>query len=1318
MIRIIAESDRRRRACIPVAIALAILCLASSARAQNKILYTTQTNPPPPGVTAGANSYDPGQTWASEVCATSDVTQGFPFGAKIEWAPVLDPGQDAETTLAAVSGTVAYNPQPDESGYCQGGTCPGQPIPCSGPSFDCFSACGGFCDLSQGPSCVGGACPSPWTDPQVGFPLSCVNDAPCAACGGTCGALGRSRGDLQMTHPFGFDYDVAIAPDQSYLSLLSPGNLESIHVDPSDSTGQTAKSGFEDVVYPYLHATTPVNGTNKGWCTPDFSTRCSSSMPCPSGETCEGSINGLGLDPSTLPGTLGMETDHDLIPDNYQPHDGDRIAVFGRWIVDCGHGDKSGTPGWHTEIHPPLLVATARSTGSGDFGANCSAEQTCSSMIGRPFLISQQFGDGAFARHLEDEVEKLGCLEVTGPTVSAGIAAEGPFAGLPDCNLGLDGHCVCNGDLGCEACEIASCATLDACFAGIPFTCGASPPPFGAPCTTQLEERPQIDRVPFAGTQDMQYYIQPASGRLHPGDRMLAEWQMTARNGVNVALSNGGDAGVLVDVTLDHSNYHAATLPNRQDWVVDPGEIYPGFSLAGIGKFFVFIVAPIQTAIVNQGLFTDRYDAPQVPITGTPTSTFADQLDGTMQAADIDDSQPFPVSGRINVGWSRCSPGGPYVAECTGPTTTVNLNGAGSNDPDGNTISFDWSGGFVGGSATGEMPSVQFPGTGTFPVNLTVADNQTSTSCSTSATVRDTTPPTIAISQPAQTTYPHSATLTLNYAVTDVCTGVSSFTPTMDGLATLAGHGLQSGQAIDLSELAIGRHVFAIEATDNAGNTDRVSVTFTVLGVSRIAGSHLSDGPSGGVAVSSDENFVAFYSDATNLVAHDTNGLRDVFVADRGARTFERVSVSTSGAQANGPSQENGGSPALNANGMTVAFYSAATNLVDHDTNSVADVFVRDRTTGTTERVSVSTTGTQANGPSFFPTISADGRFVAFESLASNLVDNDTNGFADIFIRDRTNGTTERACGVQGDNASFSPSISADGMVVAFASAATNFVPGDTNGRIDIFVCNRSTGTTERVSIAGDGTQANGSSRSPAIDEDGSVVAFTSDASNLVAGDRNGLVDVLARDRLLGTTERISVSRTGGDADDASFAPAINSDGRYVAFASYATNLVAHDLNYTPDIFVRDRQTGVTRIADVRPDGEHGNRGTSSARPAISGDGVLVAFLSLSSNLAGRDSETTDVFLTTSPFLAPPTTGALATQDAVAPSTEALAHADCVGVCGAERVVGAADLITGVNIALGGLPLDVCSSFDADGDGMVTVGELIGGVHNALNGCP
>jgi hypothetical protein len=823
MIPTFAKSHRRRLACIPVALALAVLCLASSARAQNKILYTTQTNPAPPGVTAGANSYDTGQTWASKVCGTSDVKKGFPFGNNIEWAPVLDPGKDAETTLAAVSGTAVYNPDPGESGFCQGAMCPGQPVSCSSDS-DC-GACGGSCDLGQGPSCAGGSCPSPWTNPQVGSPIACVSDAPCAACGGTCAALGRSRGDLQMTHPFGFDYDASIAPDPAYLSLLSPGNVERTHLD---ATGQFATDGFGGIVYPFQHATTPAGSLTAGWCTPDFSTRCSDTIHCPNGGTCENIVNGLGLDPTAFPGVLGVETDHDLIPDNYQPLDGDRTVMFGRWIVDCGHGDEAGTSGWHTEIHPPLLLATGRSTGSGEFGANCSAEQTCTSLIGRPFLVSQQFGDGPFMKHMENELEKLGCVEVTGPVVSAIVDSQG-FAGLPDCNLGLDVHCVCNGDLGCEACEATSCAGLD--FLAIDA-------PFGSPCTTQIEERPQIDRVPFAGTQDMQYYVQPASGRLHPGDRMLAKWQVWARKGVNVALSNGGDGvGVLVDISLDHSKYNAATLPSRQDWVVDPGAIYPGFdSLAHFFEIFAVLIAPIQSIIIDQGLFTDRFDAPQVPSTALPNLTFADQLDPTAQAADIDDSQPYPVSGKINVGWFRCSPGGPYLAECTGPATTVSLSGAGS-DPDGNTVSFSWSGGFVGGSATGQTPSVQFPGpTAASPmpvtstVNLTVADSNTSTMCSTTAKIQDTTAPVIAITQPASTTYVHSATLTLNYTVTDVCTGVKSFTPTIDTFTTLAGHGLLSAQMINLlTELSLGPHTFSISAVDNAGNADASSVIFTII---------------------------------------------------------------------------------------------------------------------------------------------------------------------------------------------------------------------------------------------------------------------------------------------------------------------------------------------------------------------------------------------------------------------------------------------------------------------------------------------------------
>ena len=822
-------SRRKSLVSISYALALIIICLTGSALAQRPILFTTEGNPPPPNVTPGANSFDPGQTWASQVCSSNNMP--LPSGSELEWASVLDPGKEAETHLAVVSGTMVYDPSPTESGFCQGGSCPGQPISCNGNSLDCFAACGGFCDLGQGPSCSGGSCSSPFTDPQVGSPIACTNDAQCGTCGGTCSAKGRSRGDMQMTHPFGFDYDASILPDQPFASLLSPGNVTSTHLSGSDATGQTAIDGFGGQVYPFLHATT---GITTGWCSPAFEKRCSTTADClilvGTDSTCEGNGSGLGLNPGSVPGVLGVETDHDLLPESYQPQDGDRTVIFGKWIVDCGHGDDNGISGWHTEIHPPLLIASGHSTGTGFFGAKCSGDQTCSSVIGRPFLINQNFGDGFFAKHLENEIEKLGCVEVTGPLTSAGIALEGPFAGLPDCNLGLDVHCVCNGDIGCEACEAFSCTTLDACLLGVPFTCGASPPPFGAPCSLKVEERPKVNGVPFTGTQDMQYLIEPAHGRQNPGDRLLAKWQFTARNGVTVALSNAGDAGVLVDVTMDESSYSSADLPPKQDWVVDPGKITPDFSFTGIAKLLLDVGAPIQSSIANEGLFTDRYDAPAVPANDSaPALSFVDQLSGGMQA-DIDNTQPFPVSGRINVGWFRCNPNGPYVAECTGPTTTVQLSGIGSSDPDGNPISFAWSGGFVGGSATGENPSVQFPGTGTFPVGLTVADSEASTMCSTTATVQDTTPPLITIVQPKPTTYTHSSTLTLDYTVADVCTGVASFTPTMDTLTTLHGHGLLSGQAINLlTEMTLGPHTFAISAVDVAGNADTSSVTFTII---------------------------------------------------------------------------------------------------------------------------------------------------------------------------------------------------------------------------------------------------------------------------------------------------------------------------------------------------------------------------------------------------------------------------------------------------------------------------------------------------------
>lgn len=398
-----------------------------------------------------------------------------------------------------------------------------------------------------------------------------------------------------------------------------------------------------------------------------------------------------------------------------------------------------------------------------------------------------------------------------------------------------------------------------------------------------------------------------------------------------------------------------------------------------------------------------------------------------------------------------------------------------------------------------------------------------------------------------------------------------------------------------------------------------------------------ANGASAGVALSADGNVAGFFSEATNLVAGDTNQVRDVFVRDRATGQVERVSVNTAGVQGNKTSQGAGGAPALSANGQVVAFYSDATNLVDGDSNGQADVFVRVRAANTTERINVGSGGSQANGASVAPSISADGRFIAFQSQATNLVDGDTNAATDVFVRDRESGITERACGaIQGNGASFSPAISEDGSVVAFMSAASNLVDADSNGQLDIFICNRSSGVLSRVSVATDGAQGNGGSILPAISADGLVVAFKSLADNLVSGDRNNVVDVFAHDVTAGTTERISVNNLGGDANDFSFPPSVNRDGRYIAFGSFGTNIITPDTNHSADVFIRDRQNGVTVLAHVNSDGEQANGGTPDAPPAINGDGTLVAFVSFASNLDPSDTNGhPDVFVAPNPFFGP-----------------------------------------------------------------------------------
>jgi len=361
-------------------------------------------------------------------------------------------------------------------------------------------------------------------------------------------------------------------------------------------------------------------------------------------------------------------------------------------------------------------------------------------------------------------------------------------------------------------------------------------------------------------------------------------------------------------------------------------------------------------------------------------------------------------------------------------------------------------------------------------------------------------------------------------------------------------------------------------------------------------------------AVSADGRYVAFASAATNLVPGDTNRALDVFVRDRELDTTERVSVSSTGQQGNSHSFQ----PAISADGRYVAFTSAATNLVAWDTNRDNDVFVRDLKLGTTERLSVSSGGREGDENSQAPAISADGRYVAFTSKASNLVSHDNN-LDDVFVRDRELDTTKRvsvsSTGEQSNSDSSQPAISADGRYVAFTSWASNLVAGDTNGVADVFVRDRERAQTTRVSVSSTGHQSRGGpNRSPAISANGRYVAFTSAATNLVAADTNGVGDVFVRDRERDKTRRVSVSSTGQPANGSSFHPAISAHGRYVVFASAATDLVVGGTNGARQAFLWDRKLGTTRRASFSSTGLPGN--SNSDGPAISGDGRYVAFVS------------------------------------------------------------------------------------------------------------
>ena len=379
--------------------------------------------------------------------------------------------------------------------------------------------------------------------------------------------------------------------------------------------------------------------------------------------------------------------------------------------------------------------------------------------------------------------------------------------------------------------------------------------------------------------------------------------------------------------------------------------------------------------------------------------------------------------------------------------------------------------------------------------------------------------------------------------------------------------------------------------------------------------------------MSYDGRYVSFHSIASTFLENDTNGLDDAFVYDRLTGSLQCVSLDPFGAVGNGRSQR----VRVSGDGRFVTFHSQATNLVDGDVNGRSDIFVCELGTDQVTLVSVNSDGEQGNHYSEYPSISADGRHVAFISRATNLIADDTNGpVVDVFVHDRHTGQTVCASvdsgGTQANADSFYPVISGNGQYVVFMSQASNLVPDDTSSGWDIFVHDLAAQQTIRVNVDSAGAQAQGpdpnapgnsNSFYPTISHDGQRVVFVSNAINLVSDDTNEAHDIFLHDLGTGLTTRVSVSSAGQQGDDDSAWPHISPEGRYVAFNSYAGNLVANDTNDHSDIFLRDLETSRTwRVTRTQTGGQANG---DSRVPALSQGAHFVAWYSEATNLVSDD---------------------------------------------------------------------------------------------------
>ncbi len=344
---------------------------------------------------------------------------------------------------------------------------------------------------------------------------------------------GISDSDVPFTHPFGFDWEFFVAPDPQYNCLLASSNKQ--NPDPNDETTLAKQAALN-----------------------------------------------LGL---SVPGVLGVETDQDLAPSNYRVVPGDRVAVFGRWIVDTGHSD------FHTEIHPPLLVAGAK---------KISEDTTHSTVVGRPYLVGQQFADGALRDHLQIELEKA---------------------------VGAPGRC-------------------KAPVLGIPL-------PPGIPCSLQIEAHPPILPKPFRGNPSMSYLVQTIAQRGSPNDRLIVAFHFTVRTGVTLALASVDSDGVRVSIEMNEQAYKSAPLPQKSEPTISFGDLgklmFPDWA-----KIVIDIFDVLPNPVLDSGIKTDRYSAPVAASAHDSeiTTVALDNL-GSVAHYSVDDSQPFPVYGWLNVQWER-----------------------------------------------------------------------------------------------------------------------------------------------------------------------------------------------------------------------------------------------------------------------------------------------------------------------------------------------------------------------------------------------------------------------------------------------------------------------------------------------------------------------------------------------------------------------------------------------------------------------------------------------------------------------------------------